>query len=114
MAKPSMFFQYVPNDGPEFTQCEYGQIRDLPDYEVTCGEKKFTAHVIVRQMQGGLGTAFEVLYWVTEPAAPPAKGPRFNATSTWLRIKDKSSISSLSLSQAVENDYASLMMDWRP
>lgn len=114
--KPFMQFQYVPNEGGTMLSCEYSQIRDLPDYDVNCGngEKTFTAHVIVREMPNKEQTAFEILYWITEPGERPTAPRKYHATSAWLKVKDRTALTSVALSQAVENDYASLMLDWRP
>lgn len=115
-AKPFMQFQYVPNEGDGMLSCIYSQIRDLPDYEVNCGEgrKTFTAHVIVREMPNKEQTAFEILYWITEPGETATSPRKYHATSAWLKVKDRTALTSVALSQAVENDYASLMLDWRP
>jgi hypothetical protein len=112
-AEPLLKFQYVPNEGTDIRDCEHKQIRDLPDYDVQCGtDKRFTAHVVVRELQGGPQTKFEILYWVTAPGDTERAPRKFHGTSAWIRLKDKSGLASFSLAQAIENDYASLTLDW--
>lgn len=112
-AAPLLKFTYVPNEGAEMRNCTHKPIRDLPDYEVFCGDKSFTAHVIVRELNGGPQTKLELLYWVTEPGETDRAPPKFHGSSVWIRLADnKSSFASVSLAQAVENDYASLTLDW--
>lgn len=108
-------FQYVPNEGEAPTACTHKRIRDLPDWAVRCetpyGTKVFTAHVVIRQPNP---LAIEILYWVTDPAAAPGGGPAFHSTTTYLRWKDKNAPVAASLAQGIENDYASLTLDWSP
>ncbi|RZA09831.1 MAG: hypothetical protein EOP11_00315 [Proteobacteria bacterium] len=112
-AAPLIKFQYVPNEGGEILDCEHKPIRDLPDYDVQCGPKKrFTAHVIVRELNGGPETKFEILYWVTEPGETDRAPRKFHGNTTWIKLKEKSGLASLWIAQAVENDYASLTLDW--
>ena len=112
-----MKFTYEPNELPA-SACEHEQIRDLPDWKVICKTpyetKEFVAHVIVRESQRKEEpqTFLEILYWVTERR--PKQAPLFHSGTSMIRLKKGSSIESMRLSQSVENDYASLVMDWWP
>lgn len=113
LAQPDshMRFRYVPNEGMPSVECTHKRIRDLPDWDVRCGEKKFAAHVIIREFQTTEEprTSLELLYWVTERNAP---SPIFSSHTSWIRLKKGTNIDSLVLSQSVENDYASLTLEW--
>ena len=106
-------FRYVPAEMPA-TECTHKRIRDLPDWTVRCGEKTFTAHVIVRIHKRDFEpkTALEILYWVTEPSQRRGKPATFHSSSFWIRLKGEASSHSMVLAQGIENDYASLDMEW--
>jgi hypothetical protein len=108
----NMRFRYQPAEA-EAVSCTHKRIRDLPDWEIRCGEKQFVAHVVIReyQRQEEPRTSVEILYWVTDRNSPQ---PKFHSGSNWIRLKKASSLDSLQLSQGVENDYASLELDWTP
>lgn len=110
-AEPTLKFQYVPHDGAEAILCKHKPVRDLPDFDVHCEAggiiKDFAAHVIVRELPAA--SSLEILYWVTERQA--GSRPLFHSTTALLRGKGRAS--AISLSQGVENDFASLVMDWR-
>lgn len=111
-------FSYVPNEGMAASKCRHAQIEELPDYRVKCTtefgqDKVFTAHVVLREYKRAapLGTGLEILYWVTEPGTRPGQGPQFHATTALLNFRGESSLADLYLAQAVENDYASLVLE---
>lgn len=109
-------FQYVPNEGGEIRNCTHQRIRDLPDWSIRCEgmKKEFAAHVVIREHQRGASTSFEILYWVTDRGENSTTRPIFHSTTTWVHLKKAGEAASLSLSQGVENDYASLVMEWKP
>lgn len=113
--EPNFHFSYVPNEGAEGVACTHERIRDLPDWRVACPffgeEKRFTAHVLLRNFPSQKKSAVELLYWVTEAADAPGSSPKFHATSALLKLKGETALDSLSLAQGVENDYASLVLD---
>jgi hypothetical protein len=114
-AEPKHHFSYVPNEGADAVNCTHERIRDLPDWKVRCtffGEvKEFSAHVILRQIPSQNGSLFELLYWVTAAGDTLSGPPKFHSTSALLKMKGETAITSLSLAQGVENDYASLVLD---
>jgi hypothetical protein len=115
-AQPTMTFTYEPAEGQEPSPCTYEQIKDLPDYDVTCatpfGVKNFGAHVIVREFPHASkgDTGVEILYWVTERGDAQRK---FHSTSALFHLKGSTTLADFSLSQGVENDFASLALGWR-
>lgn len=106
-----MRFRYVPNEGAEAAACTHQRIRDLPDWDVRCqtegGPRRFTAHVVV-EARGP--TLTEVLYWVT---SSEQNRPRFQGTTFLFRTKDKTHATGIVMAQSVENDYASLQLEWK-
>ncbi len=115
LASDHFSFRYQPAEGAPELACRHEQIRDLPDWRVACGEdgqKKFTVHLVVREIPRDSGRALEILYWVTEPGPTDRSPPIFHSSTFWLRLKGEPE--SFVLSQGVENDYASLVLDWRP
>lgn len=114
-AQAKMEFRYEPNEG-EFLECSHKKIRDLPDWDIECGkkgEKKFSAHVIVRPFYREFEpqTTVEILYWVIEPGKTPTSVHTFHSSTFMVRLKEKTDLYSVSLSQGVENDYASLVLN---
>lgn len=120
-AVPEMNFTYVPNEAGDLPdagnlKCEFQRIRDLPDWKVSCGaEKTFTAHVVIRSMQRDSApqTAFEILFWVTEPGESPNSSHKFHSTTAILELEKATSFSRLVIYQGVENDQASLKLEVR-
>ena len=106
-------FTYEPVEGEGPTSCVHKQIRDLPDYDVKCGAKRFTAHVIVRGGPVQNDTSLEILYWVTEPGDTETSPRKYHSTSALLHLKGKAELANLSLSQGVEDDSASLVLGWK-
>lgn len=108
----NMRFRYQPVEMAA-TECTHKRIRDLPDWRVLCGEKEFVAHVVIHEYQRETEprTTYEILYWVTDRNHPE---PRFHSGTNRIRLKKATSLDSLVLSQGVENDYASLELDWSP
>lgn len=115
VAHAKMEFRYEPNEGGDFLECTHKKIRDLPDWDIVCGpkgEKKFSAHVIVRPFfrESAPQTTVEILYWVIEPGKTPTSVHTFHSSTFMVRLKEKTDLYSVSLSQGVENDYASLVL----
>jgi hypothetical protein len=105
-------FRYVPNEGLALT-CSHERIRDLPDWRVSCGgEKSFTAHVIVRESEGEAGARLEIHYWVTAPGENERAPRKFHSTTALLHLNKGAETRSMILFQGVENDQASLVLDW--
>lgn len=115
-ALPSMTFRYEPMEG-ESSPCTFEQIRDLPDWAVTCstgyGKKRFAAHVIVRENPRPNDTGLEILYWVTDRGDTDSTPPKFHSTSALFRLAGNASLSEFTLSQGVENDFAMLTLGWK-
>ena len=70
-------FVYTPNEGDGMLSCRHERIRDLPDWDVVCGdkgEKRFTVHLVVRQMTRAEEprALVDILYWVSEPPVSPS------------------------------------------
>lgn len=112
-ASAAMHFRYEPNEGAEAIECTHKQIKDLPDWDIECGEKKFSAHVIVRPYfhERAPKTKIEILYWVVEPGKKPRDTNIFHSSSFMVRLKEKTDLYSVSLSQGVENDFAGLTLE---
>lgn len=115
-AAQKMQFTYEVVEGAEPSKCKHEQIQDLPDWRVYCdtpyGKKVFTAHVIVREVPRKESTSLEMLYWVTEPGVSEKASSQFHSTTALIRLKGSTSLTSFSVSQGVENDFASLLLDW--
>ncbi len=114
----NLSFQYIPNEYGAIMDCVHSKIRDLPDWEVICGkgtpqQKKYSVHFVTKEYQRAVQpvTTFEYLYWVTEWEFVK---PVYSSNSFWLRLKEKSSIHGIRLYQGVENDVASLVLDYTP
>lgn len=114
----NLSFQYIPNEGTMMMNCVHSQIRDLPDWEVVCGkgtpqQKKYSVHFITKEYQRAVQpvTTFEYLYWVTEWEFVK---PVYSSNSFWIRLKEKTSVHGIRLYQGVENDVASLVLDYTP
>jgi hypothetical protein len=114
-AKLVFHYQLAEGEGP--SECSQAQIRDLPDWKVSCrtpyGEKTYTAHVVVREYTKEAAAGLEILYWVTEPGATESAPPVFHSTSALLKWRGSGSLEGFSLSQGVENDLASLVLGWK-
>ena len=104
-------FSYVPNEG-EAQMCVHERIRDLPDWKVVCGERIYTAHVIVRRAERSQEPQMmlEILYWITEPGPTPTSPNKFHSTTTFLYLKEKTEVFGLVMYLGVENDMASLRL----
>lgn len=115
LPEPNFAFSYQPNEGADGVHCTHERIRDLPDWKVVCeffGEKKeFSAHVIFREIPGSKGASMELLYWVTAAGDRPEGPKNFHSTSALFKFDQPTKMSSMSLAQGVENDYASLVLD---
>ncbi|MGZ3651029.1 MAG: hypothetical protein ACXVB9_05590 [Bdellovibrionota bacterium] len=112
-----MQFTYEPADGETpASRCTHAQVRDLPDWDVTCvtpyGTKTYSAHVVVHENSGGPSTTVEVLYWVSEPGESTSPTRTYHSTSALFHLKGTTSLADFSLSQGVENDQASLVLGW--
>ncbi|HEY8278428.1 MAG TPA: hypothetical protein VIH99_02315 [Bdellovibrionota bacterium] len=114
---PEMHFRYEPSEQEPATDCTHVQIRDLPDWDVTCetpfGRKTFTAHVIVREYPKEDSTGLEILYWVREPGELPNSPGKYHSTTAFMHFTKGSSLADFSLFQGVENDMASLRLRWK-
>jgi len=113
LPEPNFRFQYSPNESGEIRRCTHERIRDLPDWEITCEgmKKKFVAHVIIRHYHRESNSSIEILYWVTDRGETSSTAPKFHSTTAWIHLTKPGQAGSMSLSQGVENDYASLVMD---
>jgi len=112
---PKMQFTYEPADGETpASGCIHAQVRDLPDWDVTCvtpfGTKTYSAHVVVNESSRGSSTAVEILYWVSEPGNATTR--TYHSTSALFHLKGATTLADFSLSQGVENDQASLVLGW--
>lgn len=114
MPEPNFRFHYAPNESGEIHNCTHKRIRDLPDWEVICEgiKTKFAAHVIIRHYHRKDRSSIEILYWVTDRGENSSTAPKFHSTSAWVHLSKPGEAARLSLSQGVENDYASLVLDW--
>jgi hypothetical protein len=112
----SMSFIYQPVEDVS-TFCTHEQIRDLPDWNVSCetpyGKKTFKAHVIIRENPRGHNTGLEILYWVTAPGDKPTSPGKYHSTTLLLNLEGDTKMQDFALSQGVENDMAYLMMRWQ-
>jgi hypothetical protein len=115
--EPDFRFQYVPNEGEVATPCEHKRIRDLPDWEVNCDgpgvKKRFVAHVIFRETQRESSSSLEILYWVTQRDLNPSVPPKFHSTTARMHFKGNAAPMMMTFEQGVENDMASLQLNWR-
>lgn len=113
-------FNYSSADGEIQLKCDfYFAAPELHDWNVWCGKgtalfRTFRVHLLFREYRHTVleKSAYEVLYWVTDRDQPIQKA--FSSTSSWLEFNNISSMSKISLSQGVENDYALLTMTYQP
>ena len=110
-------FQYMSSDGEIQLDCHHSRIRDLPDWEVVCGKgtptvKKFAVHFVANKGSRLQEPKvwYEFLYWVTD--RQQSEKPAFSSTSMTLNLNSGSVPHSLRLYQGIENDYASLIVDY--
>jgi hypothetical protein len=113
LPEPKFRFQYVPNEGAGIHRCTHERIRDLPDWEITCEglKKKFVAHVIIRHHHKDSRSSIEILYWVTDRGDTNTTPPKFHSTTAWIHLTKPGEAGRISLSQGIENDYASLALE---
>jgi hypothetical protein len=113
---PKFDFTYEPVEGEAASACTKRQIQDLPDWDVTCftpyAKKTFSAHVIVREYPRAPDTGVEILYWVIEPGDKPTSPRKYHSASALFHLKGATTVSDFSLSQGVENDQASLVLNY--
>ncbi|HEX7672726.1 MAG TPA: hypothetical protein VF412_01075 [Bdellovibrio sp.] len=113
-------FNYMSNDGTIDLKCAH--VYDKPDawdWDVWCGKgtnmlRMFRVHFLLRQYVSKTAnkTAYEVLYWVTDRDADTTK--MFSSATNWLQFNGMTTPDMLSFSQSVENDYASLTLQFHP
>jgi hypothetical protein len=110
VSPPAEFrFRYVPAEDVSVA-CTHKQIRDLPDWEVFCGDKKFVAHVVVREAQREKQSTMEFLYWVTQRHL--GRAPAFHSTTARMLFDGQAVPRRLVFEQGVENDAAALQLEW--
>ena len=113
----NLSFEYTSSDGEISMSCKHSQVRyDLPDWQVVCGkgtklEKKFGVHFVIYRGSRSVEpkTWYEVLYWVTDRQNSI---PLFSSTSMTVNLSGNTSTHSIRLYQSVENDYASLIINY--
>jgi hypothetical protein len=113
---PKFDFTYEPIEGEAASACTKTQIQDLPDWDVTCltpyAKKTFSAHVIVREYPRATDTGVEILYWVTEPGDKPTSPRKYHSATAFFHLKGATTLNDFSLSEGVENDQASLVLNY--
>lgn len=113
-------FSYTSIDGSVQLKCVH--VFDNPethDWDVVCGKgtklvRQFRVHLLIREF-ANLNTrhsAIEVLYWIIDRDQPITK--TFASTSSWIHFKNISELEKISFRQGVENDYASLNLEFKP
>lgn len=113
-------FKYSSSDGTIELNCTHVFDKpELHDWDVWCGKgtkwlRQFRVHFLVRQYKSPNAnqSAFEILYWVIDRNR--ATSAAFSSTSSWVQLKNLSSLDTLSFSQGVENDYAFLKLNFTP
>ena len=113
----NLSFEYTSNDGEITLSCKHSQVQyDLPDWSVVCGkgtklEKKFGVHFVVTRGNRPTEpkTWYEFLYWVTDRQKP---SPIFSSSSMTINLNGNVTTHSIRLYQSVENDYASLIINY--
>lgn len=110
-------FEYTSNDGEINLKCKHSQVKyDLPDWDVVCGkgtklEKKFGVHFVVTRGSRPVEpkTWYEFLYWVTDRQNTVRF---FSSSSMTINLNEDVTTHSIRLYQSVENDYASLIINY--
>ena len=92
---------------------------DIPyGWKVKCKDelvnKVFTIHLVIRKVLGPRPpmSRFQVLYWVSNPR-PEKTTSEHTGSSLWFRTRKNSNLHSFSLGQAVDNDYAHLVLNFQ-
>jgi hypothetical protein len=115
-------FSYISNDGSIQLKCDqYFADTTLNDWDVWCGKgtnmfRQFRVHFLVRQYQSKVGekSAFEILYWIIDRKQPSVTSETFKSNTTWIQFRNLSDLDLFTLSQGVENDYAYLVLSFKP
>lgn len=117
-------FSYETHDGSTVLECKHYPRSSVDgesnhDWDVLCGAdgvkpRRYGVHLLVREWhrERRPRTAFEILYWVTDRNNGALSS--FSSTSLRLTVDERSPMSELSMSQSLENDYASLVLSLNP
>ena len=108
-------FRYIPIEGDGQTTCTHTLLDpDSQDWAVRCGAKtEFRVHLWVTAYTHASAPllSYETLFWVTQTAGIRAGSPSVTGTTIWTHLKDPSALSSLELSQQIENGGADLSLE---
>lgn len=112
-------FSYASNDGEINLSCAH--VYDNPktsDWDVWCGKgtnmlKIFRVHFLLREYKAKTSEkmALQVLYLVNDRNKPLGKG--FSSSTQWMEFAEKTSPEKLIFSLGVENDYATLKLEYK-
>jgi len=112
-------FYYQNSDGTIELECKHwiGNFYS-GDFEVACGKgtqlfKQYAAHVVVRSFSRGDQTTFEILYWITDKNVKGSV-PSFSSHSQLFTVDRGTKIREFQMSQGIENDYAQLVLKYKP
>ena len=113
-------FSYDSADGGVHLSCVHFYANpEAWDWDVWCGKgtgtlRTFRVHFLLRPYKSKVGekSAFEVLYWVID--RDQATNKAFSSTTQWLQFNTLTQPETLSFSQGIENDYASLTLKYAP
>lgn len=112
-------FRYVSSDGDFQLDCKHYESAAPHGFRVVCGagtvhQREYAVHLIVRGFRRAQvpRVSYEILYWITDRNVPIQRA--FSSGTSWIRFNDASDAHSMTLTQSVENDYASLWVDIAP
>lgn len=119
ITEDNVTFRYMSSDGTIDLPCTavYDE-PDLWDWDVYCGKgtkmlRQFRVHLLIRMYENRQNprSAMEVLYWVIDRDKTPRA---FSSTSSWIQYRNLSDLEVMRFSQGVENDYATLTVEFKP
>jgi hypothetical protein len=114
-------FRYESNDGSFTLSCKHwiGNFSG-GDFSVACGKgqgtgeiKNYSVHLRIRTVPKGTLTIFELMYWITDRNVKTPV-PAFASHSQLFTVSKVAEIHELQMSEGVENDYAQLVMRYKP
>jgi hypothetical protein len=112
-------FHYQTTEGDFELECKHW-IGNLSsgDFSIVCGKgtkqmRRYSAHLVIRTVPKGSVTSFEILYWVTDRNAKTPV-PAFSSHSQIFTVDGNSRIRQFQMSQGLENDYAQMILRYKP
>ncbi len=101
--KISFFLQPHETAG---TECTYESTNQPHGYFVVCGQRTFRVHHFIHSHQNQEQNQWEILFWVTN--FQNSHQNENVGTTLWVKGDTKSNMQTFKLSQAIDNDTATL------